>query len=227
VRNANSTWLNGKPLLSDLQARIGVPVFIENDANCFALSEATDGAAAGFACVFGVILGTGVGGGVVVNGQTIVGRNAIAGEWGHNPLPWPDGDLPAPQQACFCGRTGCIESVLSGPALESQYLALAKRSAGAKLIAERAAKGDTQSQAVLAAYATRLAKALAPVINVLDPDVVVFGGGISNIPFVIERARAELPRWVFSDCCETEFRVNRWGDSSGVRGAARLPPLPT
>jgi len=225
VRNANSIWLNGRPFHSDLQAMLELPLFVENDANCFTLSEAADGAGRGHSTVFGVILGTGVGGGLVVNGQLLRGHSAVAGEWGHNPLPWPDdGERDGPP--CYCGKAGCIETWLSGPALEQQYRERSGSAAAAKLIADGAAGGDPVCGSVLGAYARRLAKALATVVNVVDPGVIVFGGGISNIAPVVDAARAELPAWVFSDCCATEFRSNRWGDSSGVRGAARLPPMP-
>ncbi|MGA7327585.1 MAG: ROK family protein [Rhodomicrobium sp.] len=221
VRNANSTWLNGRPLHSDLQARLQWPLKIENDANCFALSEAADGAAQGCRMVFGVILGTGVGGGLVIDGRPIIGRNAIAGEWGHNPLPWPEAD-ETPGPFCYCGKRGCIETFLSGPALEGQYQQLSGILAEAKSIASRAEQGEENAKAVLATYARRLAKALATVINVADPDVIVFGGGLSNVSAIREMAEAELPDWVFSDCFSTPVRANRWGDSSGVRGAAWL-----
>jgi fructokinase len=221
VRNANSTWLNGRPLLADLQARFEWPLAIENDANCFALSEAADGAGEGCHTVFGVILGTGVGGGLVIGGQSLLGHNAVGGEWGHNALPWPDADeTPGPE--CYCGKRGCIETFLCGPALERQYLALSGQPADAKAIAERAAQAEAAAQTALATYARRLAKSLATVVNVADPDVIVFGGGVSNIGAIVEMAAAELPRWVFSDCFDTPLRRNRWGDSSGVRGAARL-----
>lgn len=224
VRNANSIWLNGRALDRDLQAIIELPLAVENDANCFALSEAADGAGQGHRTVFGVILGTGVGGGLVANGKLLKGRNAVAGEWGHNPLPWPDENEQA-GEPCYCGKAGCVETFLSGPALERQYRARSGRSADATIIAERAARGDAVGEAVLAVYARRLAKSLASVVNIVDPDVIVFGGGVSNITPVIEKARTELDAWVFSDSCVTEFIMNRWGDSSGVRGAARLLPL--
>ncbi len=221
VRNANSTWLNGRPLLRDLQARFEWPVAIENDANCFALSEAADGAGQGCRVVFGVILGTGVGGGLVADGKPLLGRNAVAGEWGHNPLPWPEADeLPGPP--CYCGKRGCIETFLSGPALERQYQALSGQAAGAKAIAERAKSGEAAAQSALAAYAKRLAKSLATVVNIADPDAFVFGGGVSNIDAIRVMALTEIPAWVFSDCFDTPLAVNKWGDSSGVRGAARL-----
>jgi fructokinase len=221
VRNANSTWLIGQPLLRDLESRFRWPVMIENDANCFALSEAADGAGQGYRTVFGVILGTGAGGGIVIDGRALLGRNAIAGEWGHNALPWPDPDeMPGP--VCYCGKRGCVETFLSGPALEKQYRALSGQPADAKAIAERAARGEEAARTVFSAYARRLAKSLAMVINIVDPDVIVFGGGVSNIPSLIVMAAAELPEWVFSDCFDTPLMINRWGDSSGVRGAARL-----
>ena len=225
VRNANSTWLNGRALHRDLQARLPWPAVIENDANCFALSEAADGAAKGFRAVFGVILGTGVGGGLVIDGRSQLGRNAIGGEWGHNPLPWPDAEeYPGP--VCYCGKRGCIETFLCGPALERQYRELSGVVLDAKAIAERAAGGETAAQTALATYQRRLAKALATVINVVDPDIIVFGGGLSNISVLINDAAAQLPEWVFSDCFSTPLKVNKWGDSSGVRGAAQLTLLP-
>jgi fructokinase len=225
VRNANSTWLNGRAFSQDLQRMIELPLVVENDANCFTLSEAADGAGQGHCTVFGVILGTGVGGGFVANGRLLLGHNAVAGEWGHNPLPWPD-EQEIKYARCYCGKTGCIETFLSGPALEQQFQVRSGCSADAKVIAERAARGDAACAATLSIYARRLAKSLASVVNIVDPDVIVFGGGVSNIASILVQARAELDAWVFSDCCTTEFKTNRWGDSSGVRGAARLPPLP-
>jgi fructokinase len=221
VRNANSTWLNGRPLLRDLEGRFKWPAIIANDANCFALSEAADGAGQGYQTVFGVILGTGVGAGIVAGGRALLGRNAIGGEWGHNALPWPATD-ETPGPSCFCGKRGCIETFLSGPALERQYHALSGQTADARTIAERAAGDDEAARTAFSAYARRLAKSLAMVINIVDPDVIVFGGGVSNIPSLIEMAAAELPEWVFSDCFDTPLKINRWGDSSGVKGAARL-----
>ena len=214
VRNANSTWLNGRPLKRDLEQAIGREVRLENDANCFALSEAVDGAGAGAEVVFAVILGTGVGGGVVVHGKLLTGLNAIAGEWGHNPLPVPaPEDLPLP--ACYCGRSGCIETYLSGPGLAADHLKLTGETLSAEEIVAR--RGETLSR-----YEARLARALASVINVLDPDVIVLGGGMSNV----ERLYTEVPRlWskhVFSDHVATRLARNAHGDSSGVRGAAWL-----
>ena len=180
VKNANSTWLIGQPLDRDLERALGRPVRVSNDANCFALSEATDGAAQGARTVFGVILGTGTGGGIVVDGRVLEGRHRIAGEWGHNPLPWPqDGERPGP--ACYCGRTGCIETFLSGPGLSATYTAIAGRRADAAEIAALADAGDADAHGALAIYETQLARALASIINVLDPDVIVLGGGVSNI----------------------------------------------
>jgi fructokinase len=214
VKNANSTWLIGRPLKQDLEHAIGREVRLENDANCFALSEATDGAGAGAEVVFGVILGTGVGGGIVVRGRVLTGPNAIAGEWGHNPLPAPGPeDLPLP--ACYCGRSGCIETYLSGPGLAADHLKLTDERLAAEEIAARPGEA-------LGRYEERLARALASVINVLDPDVIVLGGGMSNV----ERLYTEVPRlWskhVFSDHVATRLARNAHGDSSGVRGAAWL-----
>ncbi|MGA9549839.1 MAG: ROK family protein [Rhodomicrobium sp.] len=225
VRNANSTWLNGRSLHRDLQARSPWPVVIENDANCFALSEAADGAAHGCRAVFGVILGTGVGGGLVIEGHSQLGHNAVGGEWGHNPLPWPDAEeYPGP--VCYCGKRGCIETFLCGPALERQFQELTGCVLDARAIAEKAAEGEFAAQTVLAVYSRRLAKALATVINIADPDIIVFGGGLSNISVLINDAAAQLPEWVFSDCFHTPLKVNKWGDSSGVRGAAQLVSCP-
>jgi len=214
VKNANSTWLIGKPLKEDLESAIGREVRLENDANCFALSEATDGAGQGAEVVFGVILGTGVGGGIVVRGKVLTGPNAIAGEWGHNPLPAPGPeDLPLP--ACYCGRAGCIETYLSGPGLTRDY----ERFNGEQLAPEEIVALDDEA---VGRYEARLARALASVINVLDPDVIVLGGGMSNVG----RLYTEVPRlWskhVFSDHVATRLVRNAHGDSSGVRGAAWL-----
>ncbi|HQA08827.1 ROK family protein [Zoogloea sp.] len=223
VKNANSTCLIGRPLRDDLQRLLGREVRLANDANCFALSEAVDGAAAGAAVVFGVIVGTGVGGGIVVHGQVLDGPNGIAGEWGHNPLPLPAGaDLPLP--ACYCGRAGCIETYLSGPGMARDHA----RAGGATLTAEAlvaaAASGDAACEATLQRYEQRLARALAGVVNLLDPDVIVLGGGLSNL----DRLYASVPRlWlphVFSDRVETRLVKAAHGDSSGVRGAAWLWP---
>jgi fructokinase len=221
LRNSNSIWLNGQPLLHDLMRRLDRDVRIENDANCFALSEATDGAGMGHRVVFGVILGTGVGGGIVADGKVLSGPNRIAGEWGHNPLPWPtDEERPGP--ACYCGRSGCIETFLSGPGLQQD----ATRSGAALLSCEQivtnAQAGDGRCEAALARYEERLARALGHVINVLDPDAIVLGGGMSNVPRWYETVPRLWGRWVFSDCVNTLLLRNVHGDSSGVRGAAWL-----
>ena len=194
---------------------------LANDANCFALSEATDGAAAGAAVVFGVIIGTGTGGGLVVNGRVVVGANAIAGEWGHNPLPAPqDDERPGPE--CYCGRFGCIETFLSGPGLVRDYIAHGGEDVTAIDIAERGARGDARASGCLDRYERRLARALASVINVVDPDVVVLGGGLSNISRLYDRVPALWGEHVFSDRVATQLRPARHGDASGVRGAAWL-----
>jgi fructokinase len=255
IKNANSTCLIGKPLRRDLQQLLQREVRIANDANCFALSEAIDGAGAGAQVVFGVILGTGVGGGIVVNGRVLTGANAIAGEWGHNPMPgeWIDDHPPGPLPAeggdpgsprcgsdafggaalgrpgggaptCYCGRKGCIELYLSGPGLAADHRRIARADFPATEIASRAANGDAECEATLQRYEARLARALAQVINILDPDVIVLGGGLSNM----DRLYRNVPRlWgehVFSDRVATQLLKHRHGDSSGVRGAAWLWP---
>jgi predicted NBD/HSP70 family sugar kinase len=221
VRNSNSTCLNGRALKPDLERAIGREIRIANDANCFALSEAADGAARTARVAFGAILGTGVGGGIVVHGRVIGGANAIAGEWGHNPLPWPDADeLPGP--SCYCGKRGCIETFLSGVGLAADH----ERTTGEKLapedIVDRAGRGDTAAEETLGRYEARLARGLAAIVNVVDPDVIVLGGGVSNV----ERLYANVPRlwtrWIFSDVVRTRLVPNDHGDSSGVRGAALL-----
>lgn len=223
VKNANSTWLIGRPLVRDLEARLSRPVRAMNDANCFALSEAADGAAAGADVVFGVILGTGVGGGIVVGGRCLQGPNLIAGEWGHDPLPWPADD-ERPGDACYCGRAGCIETFLSGPAFARDHLRGSGEQRSGREIVARAAAGDAGARATLARYHDRLARALASVVNLLDPDVVVLGGGMSNLPGLADAVAALLPRHVFSDTVVTRIARNVHGDSSGVRGAAWLWP---
>lgn len=221
IKNSNSTCLIGRPLQHDLGDRLKREVRLANDANCFALAEAVDGAARGADVVFGVILGTGVGGGIVVAQRVLVGPNAIAGEWGHNPLPAPtDVDLPPP--GCYCGRAGCIEAYLSGPALADEFARETGRLLSAKRIAQAAVDGDDTAMAALARYKERLARSLAGVINILDPDVIVLGGGLSNI----ESLYADVPRlWgphVFSDDVRTRLVRNAHGDAGGVRGAAWL-----
>jgi fructokinase len=221
VKNANSTWLNGKPFKQDLEAALGRPVEVANDANCFAVSEAVDGAAKGARVVFGVILGTGVGGGLVIDGRALAGINGIAGEWGHNPLPWPEPDeLPGPE--CYCGKRGCIETFLSGPGFERDYASASGQRASAREIMEAASSDGAAAADARRRYEHRLAKALATVINVCDPDVIVLGGGMSNTPGLAEGVEALLPRWVFSDSVATRVVPNMHGDSSGVRGAAWL-----
>jgi len=219
VRNANSTCLNGQPLKADIERLLGRSVRIENDANCLALSEATDGAAQGAAVAFAVILGTGVGGGLVVNGQLIYGRHRIAGEWGHNPLPWPtaaEWDGPS----CWCGRRGCLETWLSGPALAASYSPIADAIA----LEAAAESGDSLAIRALDLWLNRCARALASIVNVLDPDVIVLGGGLSKIRDLPTRLQAYWEPWIFSDRVETRIVTARYGDSSGVRGAARLWP---
>lgn len=223
VKNANSTWLIGHPLDRDLEEALRRPVRVSNDANCFALSEATDGAGAAAHTVFGVILGTGTGGGVVVNGRVLEGRHRIAGEWGHNPLPWPqEGERPGP--ACYCGLTGCIETFLSGPGLAATYEALTGERIDAKGVVSRADADDDAALDALTAYEGRLARSLASIINVLDPDIIVLGGGLSNISRFYAKVPALWAPFVFSDSSDTPLVAARHGDSSGVRGAAWLWP---
>jgi fructokinase len=227
VKNANSVWLIGRPLAEDLALALGRPVRIANDANCFAISEATDGAAAGAAVVFGVIIGTGTGGGIVVRGEPLAGANAIAGEWGHNPLPWADaGDEPAPE--CYCGKRGCIETYLSGPALAADHKRRSGSTEAVPEIIQRAASGDADAAQTVDRYLSRTARALAAVINTLDPDVIVVGGGLSNIDAIYERVPRLWDRWIFSagggEVARTRLVRARHGDSSGVRGAAWLWP---
>ena len=224
VKNSNSVCLNGQPLHRDLETRLGRPVRLMNDANCFALSEAADGAAAGASIVFGVILGTGVGGGIVVEGKCLIGANQISGEWGHNPLPWPSIDeIPGPP--CYCGKRGCIETWLSGPGLVHAHAAVAGERLTTREIVARAAAGNVAARASMSRYHDRLARGLASVIDIVDPDVVVLGGGMPNIAGLAEAASAGLPKWVFSDTIATRVLPNVHGDSSGVRGAAWLWPL--
>ncbi len=226
VKNANSSWLIGRPFAQDLAARLQRPVRLANDANCFALSEASDGAGAGAPVVFGVIVGTGTGGGIVVHGHLVTGPNAVAGEWGHNPMPWPRADeWPGP--ACYCGRHGCIESFLSGPGLARDH----ERSTGERLsseaIVERAAQSDAAAEATLQRYEERMARALSSVINLLDPDVIVLGGGLSKLERLYAHVPPLLGRWVFTDRVDTRLVPPVHGDASGVRGAAWLWELGT
>jgi len=221
VKNANSTWLNGKPLKEDLEKRLAREVRLANDANCFALSEATDGAGRGAAIVFGVILGTGVGGGIVAHGRILEGANAIAGEWGHNALPLPRAD-DRPLPLCYCGRRACIETYLSGPGLSADHARASGERIAAAEIAERAARGDARCGEAIARYVERLARALASVINVVDPDVIVLGGGLSRIPALYEAVPGRWGEHVFSDEVRTRLVPPVHGDASGVRGAAWL-----
>lgn len=223
VKNANSTWLIGEPLKADLEQHLKREVRIENDANCFVVSEASDGAAKDAEIVFGVIIGTGTGGGVYIRGQSIIGNNAIAGEWGHNPLPWPD-ENELPGAACYCGKKGCIETWLSGPGFARDYLAHSStdKKLTAKEINLLALEGDSTAQAALSRYERRLAKSLASIINVIDPDVIVLGGGMSNIESLYTNVPELWHDYVFSDHVNTRLVAPEHGDSSGVRGAAWL-----
>lgn len=221
VKNANSTWIIGHPLDRDLSQRLGRQVRLENDANCLAVSEAADGAGAGCGVVFAAILGTGCGAGIVAHGRVLGGRNAIGGEWGHNPLPWQDGD-EHPGPACYCGKHGCLETFVSGPAVARDHLAATGEALDTAVIVERAAAGDIGCSATLDRLVDRLGRGLAGVVNLLDPDVIVLGGGLSNIPILYERLPAAIARWAFSDQIDTPVRPAQHGDSSGVRGAAWL-----
>jgi fructokinase len=218
IKNSNSTWLIGQPLRFDLQALLQRDVRLANDANCFALSEATDGAAAGAEVVFGVILGTGVGGGIVAHGKVLTGANAIAGEWGHNRLPGEEPDWPA----CYCGRSGCVETFLSGPGMKRDHAETTGEIVDPVEIAARAATGNAACEATLYRYETRLARALAEVVNILDPDAIVLGGGLSNLGRLYENVPKLWGAHIFSDQVATRLLKNRHGDASGVRGAAWL-----
>jgi fructokinase len=221
VKNANSTWLIGRPLQADLEARLARPVRV---ANCFTLSEAIDGAGQEFETVFGVILGTGVGGGIAIRRRIHDGPNQIAGEWGHNPLPWMTDEERAAAPVCYCGKVGCIETFLSGPGFERDCALHSGTQRSSHEIVRAAAAGDAQATEALRRYEQRLARALASVINVLDPDAIVLGGGMSNLPDLPSAVSALLPRYVFSDTVLTKVLLNVHGDSSGVRGAAWLWP---
>jgi len=223
MKNANSVCLNGQPLGAALETALGRPVRLANDANCFALSEAMDGAGRDADVVFGVIIGTGVGGGIVVGNRVLGGANGIAGEWGHNPLPWArDEERPGP--SCYCGHTGCIETFLSGPGLERDHLARTGAGLTAADLADRADAGDEAADATLRAYEDRLARALATIIDVLDPEVIVLGGGLSKIKRLYDRVPDRWTQYVFSDRVDTRLVPARHGDASGVRGAAWLWP---
>lgn len=221
VKNANSTWLIGHALDQDLARKLDRPVRLMNDANCFALSEATDGAGRGEDVVFGVILGTGVGGGVVVRGRLVPGKQLIAGEWGHNPLPWPrDEERPGP--LCYCGRNGCVETFLSGPGMAREHTAVTGREWSTRRIAEGIDAGDEGAIGAYRRYVERLGRALAVVVNILDPDVIVLGGGMSNLQGLADDVEEALAPWMFTDEATSRVVKNVHGDSSGVRGAAWL-----
>ena len=221
VKNANSTKLIGHPLDKDLSAALGRTVRLANDANCFALSEASDGAAAGKSLVFGIIAGTGVGGGVVINGQVVTGAHAIAGEWGHNPLPGARTDeIPGPQ--CYCGKHGCIEAWCSGPFFEAQFEAATGRKLSAREIAMAAESGDAQAKAVMERWLDRFARSIATLVNILDPDAIVLGGGLSNIDVLYRELPPRVEHYAFTPEGPTLIVKNKHGDSSGVRGAAWL-----
>jgi len=226
VKNANSTWLTGRPFDTDIAELLGRPVRVANDANCFAVSEATDGSGSGERTVLGVILGTGVGSGIVVDGEIMTGRNAIAGEWGHTPLPWMTGD-EWPGQSCYCGRDGCIETFLSGPAFSRDYSDATGVDLAPAEIVRLAEQGDGNAAGVMASYEDRLARALAAAITFLDPDVVVLGGGMSKVERLYDNVGERIGHYAFSDRITTPVRPPVHGDSSGVRGAAWLWPAPT
>lgn len=223
VRNANSTWLNGQPLQRDLEARLERPVRLANDANCFALSEAVDGAAAGARLVFGVILGTGCGGGIVSDKRVVDGPLGVAGEWGHNPLPWTSaGEHPGP--LCWCGRYGCMETWVSGPALAADHARATGAALSPEEVVAQAQNGGREAQATLDRHASRLARGLAAIVNVLDPDVIVLGGGLSQLAHLYEWLPGLMTPHIFSDQVSVRIKPPRWGDAGGVRGAAWLWP---
>ena len=221
LKNSNSVVLNGRPFKADIERRLNRSIRVNNDANCFALSEATDGAASGANVVFGVIVGTGTGAGIVVNGHVLKGTNAIAGEWGHNPLPWPrDDERPGP--GCYCGRRGCIETFLSGPGMVNDHYQVTRQRLTPEAVVDLAAQGDNRAEATLKRYEDRMARSLAHIINILDPDVIVLGGGMSNLTRLYQNVPALWGQYVFSDEVNTRFVAPLYGDSSGVRGAAWL-----
>jgi fructokinase len=226
MRNANSVWLNDRPFQEDLERALGRAVRLENDANCFALSEAIDGAARGAQVVFGAILGTGCGGGVVVRGQTVEGVNKIGGEWGHTPLPWPSAEERA-ARTCWCGRIGCLEQWISGSAFCADYQEATGENQTGDVIVGRARAGEAEAKSALDRYVNRLGRGLAVICDIIDPDVLVFGGGMSNVTELYERVPPVVARYAFSDVFVTEIKQARYGDSSGVRGAAWLWPLET
>ena len=221
VQNANSVWLNGRPFHRDVEAAIGLPVRVANDANCFALSEAVDGAGSGARSVFGVIIGTGCGGGLVFDGKIIEGPRSIGGEWGHTPLPWATAD-EHPGAKCWCGRAGCMETWLSGTGLEQDHARVTGETITGVEIAARAGAGDARAQASLDRHAGRLARGLALIANIFDPEVIVLGGGLSNLDHLYRVLPDLAAPYVFSDAARLDIRPPRWGDASGVRGAAWL-----
>jgi fructokinase len=225
IRNANSIWLNGRRFKEDLEHALGRPIRLANDANCFALSEAIDGAGAGAGVVFGAILGTGCGGGVVVNGQALMGRNAIAGEWGHTPLPWPS-PADEPPLTCWCGRQNCLELYISGTGLEQDLHRQTGATSTAVQVVDAARKGDAQAAAAFDRYVDRLGRALAVLVDIIDADVIVLGGGMSNVAEIYDRTPPIVASRIFSDAFETPIVPAVHGDSSGVRGAAWLWPAP-
>lgn len=225
LKNSNSVCMNGKPAHDDLEVLLQREIRITNDANCFALSEATDGAASNASVVFGVIVGTGTGAGIVVNGHVLMGPNAIAGEWGHNPIPWPENtalseELPGP--GCYCGKHGCIETFLSGPGLKRDHERATGQLMEPEQIVEQALSGEADAEATLQRYEERMAKSLAHVINILDPDIIVLGGGMGNIKRLYTSVPRRWDEYVFSDHVATRLVPPKYGDSSGVRGAAWL-----
>lgn len=224
VKNANTTVLIGQPLTGDLAAALGREVRVENDANCFALSEAVDGAAAGAHAVFGVIIGTGAGAGIVIGGEALRGRHLIAGEFGHNPLPWPTGDEVLDAPACYCGQRGCLETWISGTGFAADHARATGESLPAPEVAARAAAGEPAAAASYGRYVSRLARGLAHVVNLIDPDVIVLGGGMSNVDSLYADLPGAMRPYVFSDAFTTPIVKARFGDSSGVRGAAWLWP---
>jgi len=221
VKNANSTWIIGRPLDKDMERALGRPVRVENDANCLAVSEATDGAGAGAAVVWALILGTGVGSGIAIHGRALSGRDRIAGEWGHNPLPWPkDDERPGP--ACYCGKRGCIETFVSGPAMAAEHACRTGQRLRAEDIVAAMRAGDAPARNTYECYVDRLARGMAHIINVLDPDVIVLGGGLSEVDALYADLPPRLGAWVFSDRFETPIRKSLHGPASGTRGAAWL-----
>jgi len=221
IKNANSVWLNGRPFAGDLAACLGRPVRVENDANCLAVSESVDGAGAGETLVWAIILGTGVGSGIALRGQALTGRNAISGEWGHNPLPQPrDDERPGP--ACYCGRHGCIETWLSGPGLAADFFRCTDQNLTGEAIVARAQAGDADAAAAMARYRDRLGRSIAHVVNILDPDAIVLGGGLSRVEGLVAALPGTIAPHVFSDRFDTPVRASLHGDASGVRGAAWL-----